>query len=174
MIIPLAISVGLLGGLCTWLFIVTGAFLIWAAFVAWACFFQSGGDLPAFRTTIISTLFGVFVAWGAGLAMASLQGPPLVGATIVAASIALYILAAHFKPLSSIPAVTYGYACTFAYLTQNADAFKLGVLLSLGMRNVLLLVPLSLIIGACFAFTSAVFATWISKTVAARQIAPGL
>lgn len=158
MIIPLAISVGLLGGVCTWLFLATNAFLIWAAFVAWACFYHCGGDAAAFRTTIVSNLFGVLVAWATGLALATVAPGPVLGATIVAASIALYILAAHIPAFSSIPAVTYGYACTFSFLTQNADAFTPAALLSASGRNALLIVPFSMIIGACFAFASAKFA----------------
>ncbi|MFK8252946.1 DUF1097 domain-containing protein [Ancylobacter terrae] len=161
MIIPLAISVGLLGGICTWLFLATNAFLIWAAFVAWACFYHSGGDATAFRTTIVSNLFGVAVAWTAGLLLAILAPGPVLGAVIVAASIAIYILAAHIPAFASIPAVTYGYACTFSFLTQNADAFTPAVMLSGSSRNALLIVPFSMIIGACFAFASAKLAGWI-------------
>jgi hypothetical protein len=163
MIIALAISVSLFGGLATWLFMSTGAFFIWAAFVAWACFFHSGGDANAFKTTIISNIFGVFVAWSTALAIVSIGGGPVVGASLVALSIALYILAAHFKPFSSIPAVTYGYACTFAYVTQNADAFVPNVLLSFTSRNALWIIPWSMVIGACFAYASAAFAGWLQN-----------
>ncbi len=162
MIIPLAISVGVLGGVCTWLVLSTNAFLIWAAFVAWACFYHSGGDAAAFRTTIVSNLFGVVVAWATGLALASLAPSPFWGAVIVAASIAIYILAAFIPAFASIPAVTLGYASTFAFLTQNPDAFRPAVMLSASLRNALFLVPLSMIIGACFAFASAVGARKIN------------
>ncbi|MCX5495624.1 DUF1097 domain-containing protein [Kaistia dalseonensis] len=165
MIIPLAISVALLGGVATWLFMATNAFLIWAAFVAWACFYHSGGDATAFRTTIISNVFGVVVAWAAGLALVSFPGGPVWGATIVALSIFIYILAAHIRLFASIPAVTYGYACTFAFLTQNADAFTPEVMLSATGRNALILIPFSMIIGACFAYASALFAAQIDKLV---------
>lgn len=166
MIIPLAISVSLLGFIATWLSLTTGAFLIWAAFVAWACFYHSGGDAAAFRSTIVSNLFGVVVAWAAGLTVVVVGGPPLASAAIVAVSIAIYILAAFIKPFSSIPAVTYGYACAFAYLTQNQDVFQPSVMLLPSSRNALLLVPLSMMIGACFAYASATLAAWIQKMMA--------
>ena len=165
MIVALAISVSLFGALATWLFMTTGAFFIWAAFVAWACFFHSGGDANAFKTTIISNVFGVFVAWCTAVAIVSIGGGPIVGAGLVALSIALYILAAHFKPFASIPAVTYGYACTFAYVTQNPDAFVAKVLLSFSLKNALLMIPWSMIIGACFAYASAVFANWLHANI---------
>lgn len=161
MIIPLAISVGLLGGICTWLFLATNAFLIWAAFAAWACFYHCGGDAAALRTTVVSNAFGVLVAWAAGLALAIVAPVPVLGAAIVAASIVIYILSAHIPAFSSIPAVTYGYACTFSFLTQNSDAFTPAVMLSASGRNALLIVPFSMVIGACFGFASAKIAAWI-------------
>lgn len=172
MIISLALSVGVLGGLCTWLFLSTQAFLIWAAFIAWACFFHSGGDAAAFRTTIVSNVFGVAVAWATGLVLASLAPGPAVGAVIVGLSIALYILAAYIPAFSSIPAVTYGYAATFAFLTQNADAFTPAAMLSLSGRNALLLVPFSMILGACFAYASALCAARIQQVLAQPERRP--
>jgi hypothetical protein len=170
MIIPLAISVSVLGGICTWLALATGTFLIWGAFVAWACFYHCGGDGLAFRTTIVSNLFGVVVAWTAGLALASLQPAAPLAAVIVAVSIAVYILAAFLPPFASIPSVTYGYACTFAFLTQNPDAFTRDVMLSLGARNALLLVPLSMIIGACFAYASALLAGRLGRAISVGAV----
>lgn len=170
MIIPLAISVGLLGGVCTWLFLATNAFLIWAAFVAWACFYHSGGDAAAFRTTVVSNLFGVLVAWATGLALATIAPGAVLGATIVAASITIYILAAYIPAFSSIPAVTYGYACTFSFLTQNADAFVPAAMLSNSGRNALLIVPFSMVIGACFAFASAKLADRIHGLVPKQTV----
>jgi hypothetical protein len=162
MINSIAISVAIIGGLVTWASLATGAFLIWAAFVACACFFNVGGDAAAFKTTIISNLFGVFVAWLTGLVVAEVSGGPALSALIVAISIVAYILAAHIKLLSAIPAVTYGYACAFAYLTQNANAFTPDVMLSASLGNALVVVPFSMIIGACFAYASALLAAQLN------------
>jgi hypothetical protein len=174
MLYALAASVAILGGIATWLSLSTGFFLIWAAFIAWACFFHSGGDANAFKTTVISNCFGVFVAWSAALVIVSIPGDqllpaPVWAALVVAVSIALYILAAHISLLSGIPAVTYGYAATFAFLTQNADALKPMALLSLTSRNAILIVPLSMIIGAIFAFASAKFASFLERRVTATD-----
>lgn len=173
MIIPLAISVGLLGGVCTWLFLATNTFLIWAAFVAWACFYHCGGDTAAFRTTVVSNVFGVLVAWATGLALATIAPGPVLGATIVAASITLYILAAYIPAFSSIPAVTYGYACTFSFLTQNPDALTPAAMLSASGQNALLIVPFSMIIGACFAFASAKLAARIHGLTPKPSVSAG-
>lgn len=158
----IAFSVAIIGGLVTWASLATGAFLIWAAFVACACFFNVGGDASAFRTTIISNLFGVVVAWLAGLIIAEISAGPALAALIVAISILAYILAAHIKLFSAIPAVTYGYACTFGYLTQNPNAFVADVMLSPSLGNALVIVPFSMIIGACFAYASALLAAQLN------------
>jgi hypothetical protein len=163
MINSIAISVALLGGIVTWASLATGAFLIWAAFVSIACFYQSGGDISAFRTTIVSNALGAAVAWATGLVIAEISGGPAWGAMIVAISIVMYILAAHIKVFSAIPAVTYGYACTFAYLTQNADAFTPSVMLSASTQNALFLIPFSMIIGACTAYASALLAAKLNN-----------
>lgn len=159
-LLALAISVAVLGGVATWFFLTVGSILIWAAFVAWACFFHSGGDERALRSTIVSNAFGVAVAASTGLVITAVPGAAIVGAPlwpalVVAASIALYILAARARLFSSIPGTTYGYACTFAFLTQNPDKFNPAALTSLSLGNAYLVVPLSMIIGALFAYGSA-------------------
>ena len=169
MINSIAISVAIIGGLVTWASIATGAFLIWAAFVACACFFNTGGNSSAFKTTIISNLFGIFVAWLTGLIIAQLSAGPAWAALIVAISIVVYILAAHIQLFSAIPAVTYGYACTFAYLTQNPSAFVPDVMMSASLANALVIVPFSMIIGACFAYASALLAARLNSTFATLQ-----
>ena len=156
----LALSVALLGGVATWLFLTLGGILIWAAFMAWACFYHSGGDETALRSTIVANAFGVLVAWSTALIIVAVPGDRLFGATlwpslVVAATIAVYILAAKLPPFASIPGTTYGYACTFAFLLQTPDRFNLANLTSLGLGNPLIVVPLSMSIGALFAYTSA-------------------
>jgi hypothetical protein len=159
----IAISVALLGGLCTWLVLSTGTLLIWGAFVAWACFFSSGGDAAALRMTIICNCFGVLVAWLAAVVIVAVPsglvfGPTVWASLVVAVSIALYISAARVPALSSVPAMTYGYAATFAYLLQTSNQMNLTVLTGLTIENALFLVPLSMVVGALFAFSSAKFA----------------
>lgn len=159
-LLSLALSVGVLGGISVWLFFSVGTILIWAAFVAWACFFHSGGDLRALQSTVISNAFGVLVASTVGLVIVAVPGADVFGAPtwaglVVAVSIAIYILAARFKWLQSIPGTTYGYACTFAFLTQNPDKLTVKALTSLNLGNAYFVVPVSMTIGALFAYASA-------------------
>ena len=149
-LIALFVSVGILAGVATWFFLAVGTILIWAAFVAWACFFHSGGDEAALKSTITCNVFGVICAWIAAIVilavpLASALSLPLWAAIVVAVTVGAYILAAHIEALSSIPGTTYGYACTFAFLTQTPEKLSLDALLSVSFSNALIVVVISMI-----------------------------
>lgn len=166
-----ALSVAILGGIATWLFLSVGTILIWAAFVAWACFFHSGADVAALRSTITSNVFGVFVGATTGLAIVgwgvpvALSGPIWV-AMLVFFSVIIYILASRIRWFESVPGTTYGYACAFAFLTQNQGYFTVQSLTSISLENAYLVVPLSMIIGAVFGYGSSRLAATIQNSFA--------
>ena len=158
-ILATAIGVGILGGVASWFFLSVGTILLWAAFVAWASYFAVGGDTRAIWLNLTSNAFGVVVAWiVALLALSSPSitlGTPLWVGVLVACSVFLYIMASRFAAFSSVPAVTLGYATTFAYISQTPGAFAYPALMSAGFQNVLILVIVSMSIGTAFAFASA-------------------
>jgi len=51
----LSLSIGVLGGVASWLALgpLSGVIMIWAVFVAWATFFADGGDGSALVNTIL-------------------------------------------------------------------------------------------------------------------------
>ena len=57
-LVALSLSIGLLGGVATLIFLKVGGLLIWAAFIAWACFFATGGNTEALKNTIVCNVFG--------------------------------------------------------------------------------------------------------------------
>ena len=165
----LFVSVGVLAGVATWLFLFVGPILIWAAFVAWACFFHSGGNEDALKSTVYSNLFGVLAAWIAAIIILAIPAAgsitlPVWAGIVVAVTVGGYILAAHVKALSSIPGTTYGYGCTFAFLLQTPDKLSLDNLLSLSLDNALFVVWVSMIIGAGFAYASGRLAGVLTKS----------
>ncbi|MBI3150258.1 MAG: DUF1097 domain-containing protein [Betaproteobacteria bacterium] len=156
----ISLSIALLGGLATWGFLAVGGVFIWAAFVAWGCFFHTGGDEAALRNTLIGNAFGVLLAWGAALVilavpMAGQLGLPLWAGLVVGASVWLLCSAARIKAFSVIPASVYGYASAFAFLLQTPDKLSLAKLLAPNLDNALLVVPLSMSIGAVLGYISA-------------------
>jgi len=66
----LAISVGVLGAIATWLFLgpLGGALAIWAAFIAWGCFFHCGGKEQGLQSAILNNAAGAIIAGGKGTA----------------------------------------------------------------------------------------------------------
>ena len=167
-LMPLTISIGLLAGVATWIFLSVGTILIWAAFAAWACYFHNGGDGAALKSTIICNIFGVVVAWIAAIIilaipLAETLTLPVWAAIVVAVTVAIYTKMADIPVLSSIPATTYGYACTFAFLLQTPDKLSLGSLTSPSFDNALVVVIVSMVIGALFGMATGKFAAALTK-----------
>jgi hypothetical protein len=163
-----ALSVGLLGALCTWLFLTVGTIVVWAAFVAWACFFHSAGEDQPLTSTIASNAFGCFIGWLGALVIVAVPGaavltPQIWAGLIVFVTVVTYIQASQIPFLSSVPGITYGYACTFAYLLQTPGQFNTAMLLSPGIANPLFIVPVSMALGALFAFASARLAAALAR-----------
>jgi len=166
--------VGLLGAICTWFFLTVGTILVWSAFVAWACFFHSGGDNAALKSTITSNIFGCFVGWLGALIIVTVPGaavltPAIWAGAIVFLTVVLYILSSQIPQLASVPGTTYGYACTFAFLLQTPGKLEAAALTSASFSNALVVVPVSMVLGALFGFASAKLAAIL--TSAAPQVA---
>ena len=155
----LSLSIGILGGIATWLFLTVGGVLIWAAFIAWACFFHTGGDVNALRATIIGNLLGAVAATVAALAILTIPGAatlglPLWAGIVVAITAWAICIAANVKMFSVIPANVYGYAATFAFLLQTPEKLSVEALTSISLNNGLIVVGLSMVIGAVLGFLS--------------------
>jgi hypothetical protein len=164
-LVALAVSIGLLGGVATALYLKFGL-LIWAGFIAWACFFHSGGNEAGLQNTIVGNAFGAVCAWVAALILASgvaaglgaAGAPVVVGVTVLA-----MVLGAHLKPFSAVPNSVYGYAATFAYLLQTPDTLAQDKLMSVGFGNALILVIVSMALGALFGYASGKLAGALKK-----------
>ena len=169
-LIATALSVGVLAGVATWLFLSVGTILIWAAFVAWACFFHCGGDGAALKTTIIGNIFGVIAGWVAALLilyvpLAGDLGLPLWAGIVIVITVVIVVLASSIPALASIPASVYGYACAFAFLLQTPEKYLTKeALISPSFDNVLVVVVVSMVIGALFGWASGKGAGMLAKS----------
>lgn len=158
----LAISISVLGALATFLALgpLNGVYLIWAAFVAWGAFYALGADIAALQKLIVCGIFGALVAWGVAVLILAvpLAGPlglPLWAALAVGLGVVVVVLAANVSALATIPATVFGFASTFAYLLQTPDVLNLDVLLSASLKNSLIVISLSVVVGAVFGLLSA-------------------
>jgi len=157
LLMALAVSIGLLAVLATWLFLGPLAALnmqIWQAFVAWASHYHNGGKTDGVKKTVICMSFGavvgmlsVMLAGQLGM-LGALAAPVAVG--IGAAAI---VLAAHIPLLSTIPSCVYGFASVAGLILLGKDMTPMGAIVpTIG----------SIVLGAAFG--------WVSEAVAGKLV----
>jgi hypothetical protein len=154
----LAISIGALGGVATYLFVGPAAGLglqIWAAFIAWAAFYHSGGGVAALTKNIPAHIFGGLVGLVSLIGVVNLAGSlglPVAAAICVGIGAAVIVIAANVPALAMIPASVYGFGCTAGYALL---AGKLETLTSASLiDNPWLCASASMIVGALFGYAS--------------------
>ena len=158
----LALSIGILGGIATWLFVGPMAGLglqIWAAFVAWAAYYHSGGKEVSLKSNIPAHIWGAVLGWVVLLGINGLAGSlgvPLAAGISVAITVIVLVLGANISMFASIPSAVYGYACVAAYALL---AGKLGTLTAASLvDNPLINIVVSMVIGALLG--------WLSERIA--------
>jgi len=156
----LAVSIGLLAVVATWLFLgPLAAFQmqIWQAFIAWACFFHSGGKVAGLTKTLTCMILGVVVGTLSVLLAGQLGALGAFGAPLaVGLGAAVLVLAANVPALSTIPASVYGFGSVA------------GLILLKGLTPLQAAVPTngSIVLGAAFAYASEALAGMLTKTAA--------
>jgi hypothetical protein len=153
----LAISIGVLGGLATWvcLGMVTGL-QIWAIFIAWGCFYHCGGGETGLKNTIICNIAGAVIAWIALLIIVNTGGiggalpAGLWAGIVVGVTVAILVLLANVPAFATIPAMVYGYASVAAFFLLSAGASVTAA----DFTNPLVAVVVSMVIGAVLGWIS--------------------
>jgi hypothetical protein len=154
----LAISVGVLGAIATWLFLgpLGGALAIWAAFIAWGGYFHCGGKEHGLQSAILCNAAGaiiagitLMVATKAGLA--DKLGLPVWAGICVGIGVAAMVLLGNIPVFASIPAQVYGFASVVAYTLMKDAA---GNLTAASLENPVVIVILSMMVGAVFGYVS--------------------
>lgn len=160
--LALAVSVGLLAILDTWLFVVPLAAmlpgLVWISFIAWGCHFHSGGGVKGMTTAMAGMSFGALV----GMVAVILAGGALAGLGDLAAPVAVGLgafvicLASAIPLLATIPASVYGFASVA------------GPMLLAGLTPTQAIGPVvgSIVIGALFGIVSEYLANALTKKAA--------
>ena len=138
----LAISVGVLGAIATWLFLgpLGGALAIWAAFIAWGCYFHCGGKEQGLQSAIVNNAAGAVIG---GLTLLAI---------CVGIGVAAMVLLANLPMFSVIPAQVYGFASVVAYTLMTTDGAA--NLTAGSMANPVVVIILSMIVGAVFGYVS--------------------
>jgi len=157
----LSLSIGVLGGIAAGLCLgpLAGMVLIWVAFIAWACFFALGGDGKALQNTIVCSLLGAVFAWIAlmailGIPLAETLSLPVWAGIVIAITVIIMCLLANIECFSAIPAAVLGYASVAGYALQTPDALSMASLTSPSFSNPLVIVGVSLVVGAILGMIS--------------------
>ena len=167
LIVALAISIGVLGGIATWVSLgpLAGILQIWVIFIAWGCFYHCGGKETGLKNTIVCTVVGAIIAWIALLivtkaGMADSMGLPLWAGIVVGVTVFVLVLLAKVPALNPIPAMVYGYAAVAGFFLLNASAD----LTAANFNNPLIAEIVSLIVGAVLGLISEKIAGAMAKT----------
>ena len=172
-LLSLSLSIAVLGAIWAFLALgpLSGFVLVWAGFVAWGCFFHTGGDDKALIKTIVGNIYGIVIAWIALLIIVNVSVAALGTvwpAIVVGVTVFLLVIVASIEPLSVVPANVYGYAATVAYSLHQATDAEAGMgplanLASGSFQNPLVLLIVSMVIGAIFGFLSGKLAGAMTK-----------
>lgn len=161
----LAVPLGVIGALLTYLALSFGLFFIWAVFLATCMGVALGGGREAFKSLVICGSLGVVLASVASLIIVNVA-VPLPGAMwpaiVVGATTACMALAANLPVFGAIPATVIGYASTFAYLL-SANKLSNETFLTLDFGNPLVINILSIIVAAAFGMVSLNIAGKLAK-----------
>src|ERR1700726_1623474 len=159
----LSLSIAVLGAVWAYLALgpLSGYVLVWAGFIAWGCFFHTGANNNALTKTIVGTVYGAIIGWIALLVIVNVPMPALGTlwpAIVVGVTVFLLVIVASIDLLSVVPANVYGYAALVAYsLHQPSAAPATGPLQNLvspSFANPLVLLIVSMVIGALFGYAS--------------------
>ena len=164
----LALSIAVLGGI--WSFLALGPLggaapiaLVWVGFIAWGCYFHTGGDDAALQKTIAGMSYGAVVA-GVALTLVSSGALASLGTlaapVIIAVTVFFLVIVASVNLLSVVPANVYGYAATAGLALTAGSAANATVM---NLTNPVLLVIVSVVIGALFGMVSGKVAGMLGK-----------
>ena len=170
-LLALSLSIAVLGAVWAYLALgpLSGFTLVWAGFIAWGCFFHTGGDDKALVKTIVGTAYGAVLGWIALLIIVNVPIPALGTvwpAIVVGVTVFFLVIVATVEPLSAVPANVYGYAAIVGYSLHQANALQnLG---SANFANPLILLIVSMVIGALLGYLSGQLAKALTSQSAAK------
>lgn len=145
----LAVSIGILGGIDTYLLATIIPLPVWVTFISWACFFILGGGSDGFVRTIASNAAGIAIASLSLLAITLSSGTPVIAGVSVGIGSAAMVQSSRMPKLSAIPAIVWGFASTVAVTQVTGDPITLA-----SVSNPALVTLAAMILGAVFGYLS--------------------
>lgn len=163
-LIALALSIGGLGAIATWLALgpLAGIVTIWAIFIAWGAYFNNGADNDALKNTITCGIFGSVMAGIAALLVLNISLGAVTAPIWVGLTVFVLVAASQTPMLSAIPISVYGYAATFAYLLEGGR-LDMAHVAAVDLSNPVIVISLSIVAGAVFGMLSSKCSSMLSN-----------
>jgi len=164
-LIALALTIGVLAVLDTWLFgiavLTAMAAQVWISFISWGTHFQAGGKANGSLTAAACMIWGAIV----GMVALILAGGAFAGLGTLAAPVAvglgagLIVLTSKVPYLGIIPIGFFGFACVAAVdiLVKHPDGSAMSPTQAIAPTVV------SILIGVAFGFVSEVITDALTK-----------
>jgi hypothetical protein len=167
----LAVSVGVLAVLATWLFflhpLADNHLQVWQAFIAWGAYFHCGGKFAGGKTTVACMTFGALVGMAAIMLAGQLGALGAFAAPVaVGLGAALIVSASRIPLLAAIPTSVYGFAAIAGLVLLSANSQQ-----PVTAPAAILPTVLSVIIGAVFGYLSETLAEVLTKKPVAAAAA---
>ena len=160
-----SISIGVLGAIDTYLTATLILVPVWVTFIAWASFFILGGKRSGLTQSIASNLTGIAIASITLLAIALLNGNPLIAAICVGIGSAAMVQASKIPLLKAIPAIVWGFASTVG--TSVATGMPIT---TAGLNNPGIVAAAAMILGGLFGYLSELWGDAMTKeSIATRN-----
>ena len=160
----LSLCVGALGGISVFLsgnILAPVSYTIWVGFIAWGLFFKNGGDSNALKMTITAGIYGAVIA---GLFFILKDAINLGAFNLpiwIAITVFILMLGTQLPIFGCAPTAVVGYAtCAGFVLHVSAEPMVSSMAL---MQNPVVIVSISIIIGAIFGMLSGKVAQAISS-----------
>ena len=154
----LTVSIGLLGGIDTYLTATLLPIPVWVTFIAWASFFACGGGSAGFIKSVLSNWTGIAIASLALLGIGAFGGSPLAAAFCVGTGSACMILMTRFKVTSFPPAIVFGFASTVGTVAATGHSMTV-----ISPHHPTLIAAVSMLVGASFGYVSEVLTEFLTK-----------
>lgn len=148
----LAVSIGILGGIDTYLLATIVPLPVWVTFISWACFFILGGGNDGFVRTVASNAAGIVIASLSLIAITLSTGAPVIAGISVGIGSAAMVQSSRLPKLSAIPAIVWGFASTVAVTQVTGDPITLA-----SVSNPALVTFAAMVLGAVFGYLSEAF-----------------
>lgn len=143
------ISLGVLGGIDTYITATLLPVPVWVSFIAWASFFACGGGGEGFIKSICSNFTGIVIATCSLVAIALAPSDPAYAAISVGIGTAAMVLVGAVGLLSFTPAVVFGFASTVGTMVATDKP-----ILTAGLDQPSLVAACAMLLGCSFGWLS--------------------